>query len=209
MFADRQTDTDGEVIFRRLSPAFSFQGKKNLQGGMTFHLREQVRVGNSLPDETFATWLFQIDPSRRFTRIGANGTIGEQIDFSSGRVGHGANVQVFATIRPFDKITLEPLVTREWLNVGGERLYTATVERLKTTYSFSSKSLVRVIGQYVTGHSGVHTGSFLGSVLYSYKLNWQTVLFAGYGDDRVLTETNNLVKADRSFFFKVSYAIQR
>jgi hypothetical protein len=35
------------------------------------------------------------------------------------------------------------------------------------------------------------------------------VLFAGYGDDRVLTSVNTLEKAGRSFFFKVSYAIQR
>ena len=54
-----------------------------------------------------------------------------------------------------------------------------------------------------------HSGAFLGSILYSYKLNWQTVLFAGYGDDRILTSQNDLVKQDRSIFFKVSYAIQR
>jgi len=33
--------------------------------------------------------------------------------------------------------------------------------------------------------------------------------FAGYGDDRILTSRNDLVKQDRSIFFKVSYAIQR
>ena len=55
-----------------------------------------------------------------------------------------------------------------------------------------------------------HSSSFLGSILYSYKLNWQTVLFLGYGDDRVLNQTtNDLVKLDRSVFFKVSYALQR
>jgi hypothetical protein len=54
-----------------------------------------------------------------------------------------------------------------------------------------------------------HSGSFLGSVLYSYKINWQTVLFAGYGDDRAITPSNDLVKLDRSLFFKVSYAVQR
>ena len=54
-----------------------------------------------------------------------------------------------------------------------------------------------------------HSGSFLGSILYSYKINWQTVLFLGYGDDRAITPSNDLVKQDRSLFFKVSYAIQR
>ena len=43
----------------------------------------------------------------------------------------------------------------------------------------------------------------------SYKINWQTVLYLGYGDDRLLTADNNLSKLDRSLFVKVSYAIQR
>jgi hypothetical protein len=76
----------------------------------------------------------------------------------------------------------------------------------------------RLIGQY----SGVdrapslytfavprRSGTFLGSLLYSYKLNRQTVLFIGYGDDRVRTESNGLLTSDRTVFVKVSYAIQR
>src|SRR5258708_31589434 len=41
-------------------------------------------------------------------------------------------------------------------------------------------------------------------------LNWQTVLFLGYGDERGLNQTTNgLLKQDRAFFLKVSYALQR
>ena len=82
---------------------------------------------------------------------------------------------------------------------------------MKTIYSFSAKSIVRLIGQYLDTKlpGDTHDGSFLASVLYSYKLNWQTVLFLGYGDDRLLTEDNRLQRADRSFFLKISYAIQR
>ena len=79
-------------------------------------------------------------------------------------------------------------------------------------------ALVRVIAQYVstdrnralyTFPVGAHDGAFLGSVLYSYKLNWQTVLFIGYGDDRALTANNDLAKLDRTLFFKISYAFQQ
>jgi len=116
-----------------------------------------------------------------------------------------------STVRPDPRLELSVNASRQWLNVDGGRLFTAQVERLKAVYSFSSKSIVRVIGQYI-GNSfpgDQHDGSFSGSVLYSYKLNWQTVLYAGYGDDRELTVNNDLVKLDRSFFFKVSYALQR
>jgi len=217
-FADRQADRDGSTIFRRTSPGINVQGIKNLGAGVVLHVKEQNRVGNDLLDETFIDWFAQIDPGRRFTRIGTNGFAGQRIDFANGRVGNGATVSVFSTVRPIDKLTFDLSLNREWLDVAGSRLYTASVERLKTTYSFSAKSLLRIIGQYVSTDRNPsrytfpvtpHDGSFLGSILYSYKLNWQTVLFLGYGDDRILTENNDLAKLDRSLFFKISYAFQR
>jgi hypothetical protein len=52
--------------------------------------------------------------------------------------------------------------------------------------------------------------SFAGSALFAYKLNWQTVLFVGYGDNRTfLEETDRLEREDRQFFLKLSYAFQR
>jgi hypothetical protein len=68
-----------------------------------------------------------------------------------------------------------------------------------------------VIAQYINEESGSgnHSGNFLGSVLYSYKLNWQTVLFVGYGDDRLILPDNTLVRTGRSLFLKIGYAYQR
>jgi hypothetical protein len=218
LFADEQQDSDGNTIYRRVSPGVTVQGVKNLGAGLIYHVDEQYRVGNRLLGENYAEWFAQIDPSRKISRIGINGIAGQRIDFANGRVGTGATLGPFATLRPIDNLEFDPSVTREWLNVDGGRLYTATVARLKTIYSFSAKSILRVIGQYVTTNSNPalysfpverHSGNFLGSVLYSYKLNWQTVLFLGYGDDRQITPLNDLVRVDRTFFFKVSYAIQR
>jgi hypothetical protein len=51
---------------------------------------------------------------------------------------------------------------------------------------------------------------FGGSALFAYKLNWQTVLFVGYGDNRALAEDTDLLEpTDRSLFLKLSYAFQR
>lgn len=216
-FADRQTNSDGDEIFRRSSPGILFLGKKNLTAAFTMHLAEQYRVGNDLLSENYLEYLLQIDPSRRFTRIGVQGSAGQRIDFANGRVGTGATVTLTSTIRPIDKLSFDTILSREWLDVHGGKLYTAWVDRLKATYSFSSKSLVRLIGQYVstdrnpalyTFPIGAHDAGFQGSVLYSYKINWQTVLYVGYGDDRVLTPDNILARLDRSLFFKISYAFQ-
>ena len=181
------------------------------------HAAERYRVGSDLLSESYLEYLLQIDPSRRFTRVGIQGFAGQRIDFANGRVGDGATVTLTGTVRPIDKISLDALISREWLDVSGGTLYSATVDRLKTTYSFSSKSIVRLIGQYVsidrnpqlyTFPIGAHDAGFQGSVLYSYKVNWQTVLYLGYGDDRILDGNNDLARLDRSLFFKISYAIQ-
>jgi len=46
-------------------------------------------------------------------------------------------------------------------------------------------------------------------VLLAYKINWQSVLFVGYGDDRELSEQHELERVARQFFVKMSYAFQR
>jgi len=53
------------------------------------------------------------------------------------------------------------------------------------------------------------SGVFSGSALLAYKVNWQSVLFVGYGDDRELTTQNQLQPASRQIFVKISYAFQR
>ena len=43
----------------------------------------------------------------------------------------------------------------------------------------------------------------------SGPINWQSVMFVGYGDDRELTDLRRLAPLDHQFFVKVSYAFQR
>jgi hypothetical protein len=218
LLVEKQNDTSGNTIFRSTSLGVNGIGVKNLNFFVGFDPREQQFVGGKLLEQTYGVFNVQYDPSRRVPRVGVNITSGQSIDFSNARVGNGSDVRFFGTFRPIDKLTLDVTGERQWLDADGGRVFTATVERVRALYSFSSRSIVRVIGQYVKTDRDPalygfpvprHSGSFLGSVLYSYKVNWQTVLFVGYGDDRTLTANNDLLRADRSVFLKVSYAYQR
>jgi hypothetical protein len=51
--------------------------------------------------------------------------------------------------------------------------------------------------------------TFTASALFAYKINWQSVMFFGYGDDRTLDEQRRLQKSDRQIFVKLSYAFQK
>lgn len=218
VFVDYQQDQNGNTVEQLVSPGLNLFGVKNLQWINFAHIGERQRVGKQLLTQNYFHTIFQIDPSRRFTRVALDFVTGERIDFANARIGHGPTITLTATVRPIDKTTFDLLGSREWLDEHNERLYTATIERVRMLYSFSAKSLLRVIGQYQKVDSNEalytfpvahHSGQFLGSVLYSYKVNWQTVLFVGYGDDRLVSPDNNLLRADRSVFFKVSYAYQR
>ena len=92
------------------------------------------------------------------------------------------------------------------------------MSRVRGTYTFTSRLFVRAIAQYVatTRDPSLYfftvaekSGTFGGSLLFAYKLNWQSVAFIGYGDDRELSPLDRLEKQDRQFFVKFSYAFQR
>ncbi len=153
------------------------------------------------------------------------GRAGDEVDFTEARLGTGARVELNATFRPTDRIELRLLANRRWLDLDLEdgrsgRLFTAQVGRLRGVYTFNARSWLRLIGQYVETERDVslyenpedyndESGFFSGSAVFAYKLNWQTVLFVGYGDDRELSDADELEPAARQLFLKVSYAFQR
>lgn len=214
-------DRSGDLISRFSFPGVFFQGKRNLAGELDLNLSE-IRVGGKDLEHTNVFFLLQVDPSRRFSRVSIEGNLGEAIDFAHARVGDGGRLNLTATIKPTDHLALELIFNRQWLDVednGREgRLFTAQVGRLKATYTFTARAFLRLIGQYVETERdpslyrfpvSEKDGAFDGSALFSYKLNWQTVLFLGYGDNRVLLPGDELVAAGRQFFLKISYAFQR
>ncbi len=91
--------------------------------------------------------------------------------------------------------------------------------RLRAAYTFSARAFLRLIGQYVetkrdpslyTFDVVAKSGGFEFSALFSYKLNWQSVLFLGYGDTSVLQESGDLAHSTiDSSSSKISYAFQR
>jgi len=218
----------GELIQRQTNPGIQVQGQHNLAAGAEVAVRERLRVGDRVLEFSNVTGYFQIDPGRRFSRVGGNVTLGDSVDFANGRVGKGGDLSLFGTLKPTDHLALDFNADRQWLDVDGGgrstgeklrgRLFTAQIERLKVTYNFNARTFLRVIGEYLdvnrdprlyTSSVGAKDGSFAGSALFAYQINWQTVLFVGYADDRFQNGFGDLQRADRLVFVKISYAFQR
>lgn len=218
--ADKFYLNNGDNLGHDYYPGVFFIGARNLNGQFEIH-DNQVSVADKLLTQDYFFYFLQFDPNRYFPRITIQGRTGDMIDFDNARVGKGNNILIEATVRPTAHLTLIADATREWLDLDEAtakgRLYTANIGRLKSVYTFDARSFVRVIVQKVTTTYNpdlysfpvpTRDGRFLASILYGYRLNWQTVFFVGYGDNALVTENNSLLHTDRSLFVKLSYAWQ-
>jgi hypothetical protein len=215
-------DREGSLLRRLVHPGAFVLGSRNLQAfaGLAF-LTE--RTGETLLSTTSLELGAQVDPSRTFTRVGFQASLGEAVDLYNVQVGTGADLTAFATLRPWARLTLDLTAARRWLDVprpeGGDgRLFTATVLRAKALVHFSSRAYLRLVGQWVGTTSDPalfpfpvdeEEGGLEASALFTYKINWQTALYLGYGDERALDARDELRRTSRQLFAKISYAFQR
>ncbi len=213
-------DHRGALISREVTPFnLLLSGKKNLQAQAGIAIGT-YRTGPVLLTRTRFNYFVQVDPSRRFTRLWAQGFLGEEIDLATAQVGNGGLLTATATLRPEPHVTIEAVGSASWLSgkadspAHGGKLFSAGVGRLKLTYNASSRAFLRLIGQYTDNHRYqgevvVRDAGFSGSALLSYRINWQTALFVGYGDERALAKDDSLARTGRELFAKVSYSFQR
>ncbi len=222
VIGDYSTERDGRLLGRTVSFGTGMDGRWSSFLRVRYAF-DRVRAGHITLPRQQLVYTLQFSPSRRISQITLDGFVGEDVDFAGARIGRGARVSLQASLRPTDHLELRLDEARRWLNVPTpdgprSRLFTAHVDRLRATYTFTSRCFLRAIGQWVetTRDPSLYTdavarrsGVLSASALLAYKLNWQTVLFLGYGDNRTLDDAEDLVKTGRQFFMKLSYAFQR
>jgi hypothetical protein len=165
----------------------------------------------------------EASPGSVLNFVSLDSYFGQEIDFANSREGTGATFIGTFSIRPNGRLGFQGNFSRRWVDVDVNgatgRLFVAEVERLRANYSFSSRSFVRLIGQFqqtrrspdlytfaVDGRSAL----FSGSALFAYKLNWQTVAYLGFGNQSAFSvDTDEMENAGWQWFSKLSYAWQK
>lgn len=141
---------------------------------------------------------------------------GEIIDFTNARQSEFLRVvpKIEFNLGPRVSGVAEHLHEEFWIDEG--TFLEADLTQATLRYFFNVRTFFRAIVQYqqierdlslfeVTGPAAEEDDLFT-QLLFSYKLNPQTVLFAGYSDTRLGGESIDLTQADRTFFLKVGYA---
>ncbi len=142
---------------------------------------------------------------------------GDQIDFVNSRLGDQVRINVSADWNINRHLLLKLRATQlKLVSKEGVQIFDAGVYDLRLTWQFSRRSFLRFTTQFQDIERNVDqyidevdakTRNIGRQLLYSYKINPQTVFFLGYSDNHVEDdELARLEETDRTLFMKVGYA---
>jgi hypothetical protein len=209
-------DGAGQLLDRTLEPFVSFQGPmqsyiqlgggplKRYWDGQLHSGHHVVLISNFKPRGGLSINVFARD--------------GDQLDLANSRLGEELRVRPTIEWNVNRHLLLRLQHTAARLDTaGGERIFKADLTDLRVTWQFNLRSFVRFTSQrqlvrrnvavYIDPSTESETLTLGTQLLYSYKLNPQTVLFVGYSDNaREDDELADLTRTDRTVFAKLSYA---
>jgi hypothetical protein len=221
--SDYKVDRDGELLSKWIRPGFGFDSLLNSFVRVEAIL-EETRSGDRTFKRNRIQPQFVLRPAGVVSEIEFIGQFGDEIDFVNDRLGNGVNLSLEVELRPSDHLEVEVEADRRSLDVSTEdgvsgRLFTAEVAQIEATYTFNARSWLRLIGQWRRTKRRPElydepddyerlSEALNGSLVFAYKLNWQTVLYLGFGDSHELDRLDRLEPSGREAFLKLSYAFQ-
>ncbi|MEA2563048.1 MAG: hypothetical protein QOH06_4552 [Acidobacteriota bacterium] len=149
---------------------------------------------------------FGINPTGRI-RFALFSRFGDEIDLATARLGSTLILNPALQLRLAKGLNLQLEYVRQTLDAQGARVFDVDIAQSRIVYQFNVRTFVRAVVQYQDFNRGaVNQEDVFGQFLFSYKLNPQTVLFAGYDDTRFGEDGIDITQTNRSFFLKVGYA---
>jgi hypothetical protein len=141
--------------------------------------------------------------------------VGREIDYDNVRQGDVLRLGPCLQWMVGRHLSLRAEHFYERLDVEAGRLYTANILQARAVYQFTRRAFLRAILQQehydyeadLYAEEVTPEESALASqVLFSYKINPQTVFFVGYSDDYYGAGQTKTTQTDRTFFAKLGYA---
>ncbi len=208
-------DDDGRMLEREVEAYLNVSGPMQSHfefGGLT----RDVLFDDILFHENKFSLFGEFQP-RGGLLLGVWARIGDQVDFANSRLGDEIRIDPFVNWNINRHLLLRYEASFVALDTkDGTRIFDAAVHDVRLTWQFSVRSFLRLTTQFqdIERNPDVYTETVdarsrdVGrQLLYSYKLNPQTVFFLGYSDALIDDdELNNLTTTDRTWFMKIGYA---
>ena len=224
-----QRNIDNELINRNSSVKFSADGPYLSTVELKYIQAEKVGLrlnGNSLAidgnttrfDENQLKFYSHIRPKNNVF-LSLEGTVGDKIDYDNNRLGELFDITGNITLNPNSHLEIDLYHTYSELEAESENVYMANLTDLRVKYYFDVLSSIKlsVVYQDIDYNPNNNPNNFYSEkerslatqLIYSYRLNPQTVFFLGYSDNSFEDDyIGSLEREQKTFFSKISYAWQ-
>ncbi|AXK73451.1 hypothetical protein DWG18_14970 [Lysobacter sp. TY2-98] len=207
---------DGQLLERELEAQLQANGP--WQSNFGIHGLTRARFWNGqLFDESYVNLFGNMTP-RSGVQVGANFRVGPQIDLAASKRGQGRYIDVFGNFSFGRGLSINADVFQQSLRRDGGTAFEATVFDLRFGWQFDPRQRLRIAVQgsnvdkdpalYVNPVNR-HARDVGAQLIYSYKVNPRTALFAGGTVGGFLDDDNpSMFASQRGVFVKMSYGWQ-
>jgi len=209
-----ETDSDNNLIHKKFEITCNYMGPMQSWCQLIGSFGEQSYMGETFNINQGAA-VVQVQPSGSLT-LQFTTIFGNEIDLDNIRQGSHITLNPHIVYKAGRHLSLTLDHVMQRFEVENKRLYTANVSNLTAVYQFNRRSFLRTILQYVDYDYNVSHYIFptipkykhlFTQILFSYKVNPQTVLFLGYSDDSYGYLHMPVSRTNRTFFLKIGYAL--
>lgn len=207
---------DGQLLERELEATLNGQGP--MQGSFGLHGLTRKRFWQgTLFDEHYVDINGSVRPNGSL-QLGAYASVGTMIDLAAARTGQRTVLELFGNLNIGRGMALEWDVTRQQMRRDGGTAFRASVANATGSWQIDPRQRLRVTlqGSDVLRNQSLYVDAveqrardWAAQLVYSYKLNPRTALYAGAAYGAFMDDDNpQLFGNTRSVFVKLSYGWQ-
>ena len=221
---DRTEDQSGLKLEEEFELHFNLRGPLQFNTNLGVVERDRYFDGSYFDEQFFMMW-FEFKPASSLT-VGNFMQIGDQIDFAHSQAGEIELFEPYIRWQFGQHLSVNINHTNQVLDVSGGELFTARLTDLRLAYQFNNRSRLSLSLLETNIHRNTllysanqdddlsndveqRTKRFGTQIIYSYKINPQSLIYLGYSDNALEdSRVDSLEKFDKTVFAKFSYLWQ-
>ncbi|MCO4797664.1 MAG: carbohydrate binding family 9 domain-containing protein [Colwelliaceae bacterium] len=218
---DKTYDQDGNMLEEEYEIHGNLQGKKQFFTNFGLVHRERFYDGEYFNENQFM--MFAKFKPLANVEVGNFFRIGKQIDFANTRLGEVLDIEPFIEWDVNEHLNVDFRYNYSQLEFEDSRIFTAHQSDIRIGYQFDMRSILKFVVQYtdiernpelynyenIDDRPDKRSRYFSTQLIYSYKINPQTLFFVGYSDGGYQDDNlDQLERNQRTIFTKFSYAWQ-
>ncbi|MDE3271933.1 carbohydrate binding family 9 domain-containing protein [Pseudoalteromonas sp. G4] len=207
----------GDRLEKEFEIYLGIEAVYNINSELVFLTRESKYISRYYDENLLDLW-FTVKPygDLKFTFYGR---VGDKIDFRNAELGDSLYLNPGMTWDYNDYLQFKLEHTYSEMKLDDSLSFRVNLTDFRINMKFNMQSMLKLVVQYEMGRYGdspldeinpiSKERDFATQLIYSYKINPQTLFYLGYSDNGYAEDDEQHLKAnERTFFTKFSYAWQ-